>query len=134
MKQSGWLVTVATVAVAMAGSLQAQSGPEKASKGLKIQSEIVAVTGCLGQDGANWTLTSASPILAKAEAVVDLTPAKVKDTPAGTERYRLIGLMEVFNAAGRRGKKVLVKGLFIEDPKENRINLTSLLTLEETCK
>ena len=134
MKQAHRLVTVAAVALATAGSLQAQDGPAKTAKELKIQSEIVAVIGCLGQDGTNWTLTSASPILARAEAVVDMTPAKVKDTPAGTERYRLIGLMEVFNAAARKGKKVLVKGLFIEDPKENRINLTSLLTLEETCK
>jgi hypothetical protein len=129
-------VVFATVAVAslVASDALAQRGPEKVSKDLKIQSEVVAVTGCLRQEGSNWALTSGTAVLAKADAVVDLTPTKAKDVPAGKERYRLIGLADIFNLPNRIGEKVLVKGLFIEDPKEKRINITSVITLDKACK
>jgi hypothetical protein len=130
------IVVSATVAVAWlaASDLLAQRGPDRVSKDLKIQSEVVAVAGCLRQEGSNWALTSGTPVLAKAEAVVDLTPTKAKDLPVGKERYRLIGLADIFNLPNRIGEKVLVKGLFIEDPKEKRINMTSVITLDKACK
>ena len=97
-----------------------------------IQSEAVAVVGCLAQEGNNWFLNDATAILAKADAIIDVTPTKVKDQSLGKERYRLLGLMDAFNAAGHKGQRMLI-GLFIDNPKEKRINLTSLISIAPNC-
>ena len=59
-----------------------------------------------------------------------LKAAATKDL--GNERFRLL-VPSVFNPAEHRGHKVAVKGLLITAGNENRINLTSLQTVAESC-
>src|SRR5262245_46870039 len=106
MKPVSFLVLLAVVAP--------QTQPP--AKPILIQTDIIAVVGCLTQEGTNWVLTNSTEALAKGEDVIALTPEKVKDHPMGKARYRLIGLLDAFNAVGHKGQKMFVKGLFIDGP------------------
>ena len=63
------------------------------------QFHIVAVAGCLAQDGDNWLLIGATPPLVEPRADEDahtgsgITVQKANAKPAGKERYRLMGLL-----------------------------------------
>ena len=85
--------------------------------------EIVSVTGCLREQGANtWVLVSATdpvPSLANQAQGEDIP----KDPPAGKNSFRLIGISE-FNLPQMRDRTVVIRGLFIKD-KVSRINVTS---------
>jgi hypothetical protein len=95
---------------------------------------IVETIGCLA-DGANnaWTLSNATeplkstPGFSKTE---DVKAAEVK--PLGSQRIRLIGLVEM-HLEEHKGHKVLVKGLLIRDATGQRLNITSLATVSQTC-
>ena len=50
----------------------------------------------------------------------------------GSQQIRLIGMTEM-NPGPHRGHKVLVKGLLIKDAAGQRINVTSLKTVGESC-
>ena len=117
---------------------------------------IVSSVGCATQDGATWTLTRASePIVTGVPFSSTAEIEEAKSTPLGSSTYTLIGvadflpvdgLLEQFqraeftatesvNSTGAlvSGHQVLVKGLFIEDQENQRINLTSVIGLAESC-
>jgi len=93
--------------------------------------EIVAVTGCLRQQGADWMLVAATdPLVSVANAPqrseIPTTP------PAGKNQFRLIGVGE-FDLPSHKDKTVLVKALYIKATPVSRLNLTSLVDAVSTC-
>jgi hypothetical protein len=93
--------------------------------------EIVSVTGCLREQGANnWMLVAATdpvPSIAN-QAQGDEIP---KAAPAGKNTYRLIGVSE-FNFPQHRDRTMVIRGLFIKD-RVSRINVTSAVEAVATC-
>ena len=93
--------------------------------------EIVSVTGCLREQGANnWMLVAATdPVPSVAnQAQGDDIP---KAAPAGKNTYRLIGVSE-FKFPQYRDRTMVIRGLFIKD-KVSRINVTSAVEAVATC-
>lgn len=96
---------------------------------------IVEVVGCLAQaPGHGWIVTNATePVKApfgfsKPE---DLKAAEGK--ALGALQFRLLGLVE-FAPAEHKGHKVVVKGLWIKDAGDPRLNVTSLMTASVACR
>lgn len=93
--------------------------------------EIVSVTGCLREQGANnWMLVAATdpvPSLAN-QAQGDEIP---KAAPAGRNTFKLIGVSE-FNFPQHRDRTMVIRGLFIKD-KVSRINVTSAVEAVAAC-
>jgi hypothetical protein len=93
--------------------------------------EIVSVTGCLREQGANnWMLVAATdpvPSLAN-QAQGDEIP---KTAPAGKNTFRLIGVSE-FNFPQHRDRTLVIRGLLIKD-KVSRINVTSAVEAVASC-
>jgi hypothetical protein len=93
--------------------------------------EIVSVTGCLREQGANnWMLVAATdPVPSVAnQAQGDEIP---KAAPAGKQTFRLIGISE-FNLPQHRDRTMVIRGLLIRD-KVSRINVTSAVEAVATC-
>lgn len=93
--------------------------------------EIVSVTGCLREQGANnWMLVAATdPVPSVAnQAPGDEIP---KAPPAGKNSFRLIGVSE-FNFPQYRDRTMVIRGLFIKD-KVSRINVTSAVEAVASC-
>ncbi|MBI4476635.1 MAG: hypothetical protein HY654_05645 [Acidobacteria bacterium] len=94
---------------------------------------IVVVVGCLGQEvDDTWVVSSAAnPIELGSKA-----PSPPSDAEAakltGTSRYRLIGTSE-FSLPGHKGHKVRVEGLLIQAKPMNRLNITSVRHIADTC-
>jgi hypothetical protein len=112
----GLLLALATVAVAQPGK--------------KV--DIVSVTGCLRQQGADtWMLVAATePVASIANAP---PPGEIpKTAPDGKLQFRLIGVGE-FKLPAFKDKTVVVKGLFIKDTPVSRINLTSVVEAVSVC-
>jgi hypothetical protein len=93
--------------------------------------EIVSVTGCLREQGANnWMLVAATdpvPSIAN-QAQGDEIP---KTAPAGKNAFRLIGVSE-FNFPQYRDRTMVIRGLLIKD-KVSRINVTSAVEAVASC-
>lgn len=98
--------------------------------------ELVRVVGCLDQvTNGGWVLTKATaPVESKSPASSEASVKEAETLPLGTQRIRLIGL-SVFMADVERSKghKVEVKGVLIPDPKDRRVNVTSILSVNATC-
>ena len=96
--------------------------------------DIVEVVGCLQSAPNNmWMLTSASaPEMQRRPTT---TPEAVKAAaakPLGTQKFRLMNIA-VFSPEKHQGHKMVVRGLFIKDAKDPRINLMSFQMLDATC-
>ncbi len=90
---------------------------------------LVELTGCLTQGPASsWILTKASDPLATKEE----TTTEPKARPLGSATYLLVSVT-AFHPASRQGHKVEARGLLYRQPTDNRINLTFLQTLSESC-
>jgi len=91
---------------------------------------LVAITGCLTQGSGNsWLLTNAGePAVTKEETATTQTAG-----PPGTQTYLLVSVT-AFHPASHQGQRVEARGLLYRDPKENRINLTSLQTVSADCR
>jgi len=92
--------------------------------------DIVSVTGCLREQGANWMLVAATdPVPSIANQAqgkeIPATP------PAGKNAFRLIGTSE-FNLPTMKDHTVVIRGLFIKD-KVSRINVTSAVEAVAAC-
>ena len=92
--------------------------------------DIVSVTGCLREQGANWMLVAATdPVPSIANQAqgkeIPATP------PAGKNVFRLIGTSE-FNLPTMKDHTVVIRGLFIKD-KVSRINVTSAVEAVASC-
>ena len=93
--------------------------------------DIVSVTGCLREQGANnWMLVAATdPVASIAnQAQGDDIP---KAAPAGKNTFKLIGVSE-FNFPQHRDRTMVIRGLFIKD-KVSRINVTSAVEAVASC-
>ncbi len=92
---------------------------------------IVAVTGCVVDQGETWLLTNATdpvPSVANGPAAGQ----KITGPTSGTQRYRLIGVSE-FDLPTHKGHTVLVKGLLVKAAAETRVNVTSVTMVSATC-
>ena len=92
--------------------------------------DIVSVTGCLRERGADWMLVAATepvPSIANQASGDDIPKA----APAGKQTFRLIGISE-FNLPQMKDKTVVIRGLFIKD-KVSRINVTSAVEAVASC-
>ncbi|MEZ5289520.1 MAG: hypothetical protein R2745_00415 [Vicinamibacterales bacterium] len=92
---------------------------------------IVAVTGCLAEQGGAWTLTAATD---PTPSIANGPPAgeAVKGPTSGKNAYRLIGVSE-FDLPAHKGHTVLVKGLFIKATPLSRVNVTSVTMVSTAC-
>lgn len=93
--------------------------------------EIVSVTGCLREQGANnWMLVAATePVPSIANQAQGADVPKV--APAGKHTFKLIGVSE-FNFPQHRDRTMVIRGLFIKD-KVSRINVTSAVEAVASC-
>ena len=92
---------------------------------------IVAVTGCIVDDGSGWALDKATepvPSIANGPATGDV----IKGPTTGPNRFRLIGVSE-FGLADHQGHTVLVKGLLIKAEPVSRVNVTSVTMVSTAC-
>jgi hypothetical protein len=123
MKRAG-----VAAAIAVAGGTIA-AGAQGASQRV----EIVRVTGCLKQSAADsWTLTSATdPVVITRADPVQPPPGPPAAT-GGTNQFKLIGVEE-FDLPARKDRLVAVKGLLIKATPVNRLNITSVTTVAESC-
>jgi hypothetical protein len=92
---------------------------------------IVAVAGCLAEQGSDWMLTSATE---PEPSIANAPPAgqPYKGPTTGKNTFRLIGVSE-FDLPTHKGHTVLVKGLLIKAEPVSRLNITSVTMLSDTC-
>lgn len=94
--------------------------------------EIVSVTGCLREQGANnWMVVAATepaPSIAN-QAPPDEIP---KTPPDGKNAFKLIGVGE-FSLPTLRDRTVVVRGLLIKAAPASRINMTSIVEAVNSC-
>lgn len=127
---AGWegarlAVSETLIALMFAASIAGQAPAPK-----KV--EIVSVTGCLREQGAdNWMVVAATdPVPSNANA-----PPKSEvptTTVTGKNQYKLIGVGE-FNLPNYRNHTVVVKGLYIKATPVDRLNITSVTTAVISC-
>jgi hypothetical protein len=104
---------------------------ERAEKSVLGIGEVV---GCLeASTRGNWLLSNASdPTISEIQAASSATLKAAETKPLGSRRYQLLGV-RVFDPSSRKGEKVAVKGILIQDAKESRINVTSLQMVAAGC-
>ena len=92
---------------------------------------VVAVTGCLVEQGTNWMLTGATDPV---PSIANGPPAgeAIKGPTSGKASYRLIGVSE-FDLPAHKGHTVLIKGLFIKAAPVSRVNVTSVTMVSTAC-
>ena len=94
---------------------------------------MVEIVGCLVQSDQVWMLTSTSePVATKDQP---LSPAELKDAaarPLGADTFRLVSV-NGFEPESHKGHKVHAKGLLFRGPNDNRLNVTSLRSLDPSC-
>jgi quinoprotein glucose dehydrogenase len=95
---------------------------------------FVQVVGCLEPGpGARWVLTRSSTRPGTRGRVVSATELeRARARPLGEETYTLVSTAP-FDPAARRGHKVAAKGLLYRQPGDNRLNLTAMQTLADSC-
>jgi len=96
--------------------------------------EIGEVTGCLeASPRGTWQLNNASdPTVSEIQAASSATLKAAEARPLGSRKYQLLGV-SVFDPSRRKGQKVAVKGVLIQDDNESRINVTSLQMVAADC-
>jgi hypothetical protein len=96
--------------------------------------DIAQVEGCLEQSPAKtWTLIRASdPAVSKTQSTTSLAVKEAQGKPSGHRQYVLLGAT-AFNPGIHKGQKVAVKGAFIKDANQTRLNVTSLQPLAPAC-
>lgn len=120
------VILVAIGLAALPGTLAAQAARGGAAA---EQVPIVAVTGCLAQQGSDWLLTRASE---PAESSANGEAKKEAAAPLGKRQFKLIGVGE-YNLAAMKGKAVSVKALHVKGTPMDRLNLTSVQALDTAC-
>jgi hypothetical protein len=118
------------VAYAIGVSLLA-AGQGVYAQAAKEKVPIVAVAGCLEQQGEHWMLTRASE---PEPSIANGPPAgqPYKGATSGKHTFRLIGVSE-FDLPSHKGQTVLVKALFIKAEPVSRLNVTSVTTVSASC-
>jgi len=113
--------------------LVGEDGPKPLPTNTLIQS-----AGCFtsGTGGA-WELTDSSE-LSRTRIADQITAQEQKSAatkPLGSQRFRLQNLTDIsgFTPDSYKGHKVLVKGVIIRQPNNDRINVTALTTIGSSC-
>jgi len=131
------LVVAAIIVLTMRSVADAApSGPGGPNQSSLVKSpetvETVAVSGCLkAGPGETWELVDASdpvPSTANSPSAKELAELR----KSGPNRFQLIGV-SIFGLPRHRNHVVAVKGLLVKAAPINRINLTSVTMLSETC-
>jgi hypothetical protein len=123
MRGSAEICCAALTAMAAGAGLAGAQTPAKVP--------VVAVVGCLSQDGANWRLTTATDPV---PSIANGPPAgeAIKGPTTGKNEYRLIGTSE-FDLPAHIGHTMLVKGLFVKADPVSRVNVTSVTMVSNAC-
>jgi mono/diheme cytochrome c family protein len=94
---------------------------------------MVEMVGCLVRSDDAWVLTNTSaPVATKDQ---QLSPDELKGaaaTPLGIDSFRLMSV-NGFGPESHKGHKVQAKGLLYRAPSDNRLNVTSLGTVDSSC-
>jgi hypothetical protein len=125
--------TAVFVLVSILFSVASSVAATQIGKPLPGGPSLVRVVGCLEQRGQAWWLTKATE--PEPNDGPNSNEAKVKESaakPLGTLQFHLIG-MGVFSPAAQKGHKVEAIGMLIKDAPENRVNLTSLVSVSSTA-
>src|SRR5262245_8145189 len=120
-----------TAALTMLGAIIAGM-PSSAQDSRPKKVDIVSVTGCLREQGANnWMVVAATdPVPSSANA--PLKSEMPTTAVAGKNQFKLIGVGE-FNLPSYRNQTVVVKGLHIKATPVDRLNITSITTVVTFC-
>jgi cytochrome c5 len=95
---------------------------------------LVQVVGCLAQapDRA-WMLTNSSePIVTRNQTPTPENLTDGRPKPLGDQIYLLLSVIP-FEPASQAGHKVEARGLLYRAPNDNRLDLTSLRTVDRSC-
>jgi hypothetical protein len=116
--------TLALIAGTVAPALAQDDPPKKV--------DIVSVTGCLREQGANnWMVVAATdPVASNANAPLKTEMPTTAVT--GKNQFKLIGVGE-FNLPNYRNQTVVIKGLHIKAAPVDRLNITSITTVVTNC-
>jgi hypothetical protein len=119
-------VTLAMVSATLSGAALRAQPPTRVDK-----VPIVAVIGCITEQGADWMLTNATE---PTPSMANAPPAgtKIEGPTSGTNTFRLIGTSE-FDLPAHEGHTMLVKALYIEAEPHVRLNVTSVTMVAESC-
>ena len=151
---TNWTALVTTFAMVGSGliAVEALQDPDLTSPTV----QIIQTIGCATVEGTSWYLTNATdPVEAEAPFASNAEMEAAEAAALGSNRFHLIGVAEFLdvegllnqfqrgdftaresvNATGQlvAGHKVTVKGLYIEDTDPQRINLTSVISVGESC-
>jgi len=97
---------------------------------------LIAVSGCLVQSSADTWLVKNTSDPVRTRNPRESTETELADAAAkspGRNTFRLLDIRN-FPTQARTGRWVEAKGLLIRSPGDDRINLTWLQTLGESCK
>jgi hypothetical protein len=95
--------------------------------------DVVRVTGCLRRAAADaWTLDAATDPVVITRATSAAPPPAAPAATTGNNEFKLIGIEE-FDLASRKDRLVAVKGLLIKATPTNRLNITSVTTVADSC-
>jgi len=96
---------------------------------------LVKVIGCLKQDlGSEWIVTHGTePVRARNSGVVPVGQEVLEVISLGTENFHLMNVA-FFKPETLKDQKVEIEGLLIRQPKETRLNVTSLKTVGVECE
>lgn len=139
---------LAAVTLALAGAIPVSAQVAPAPPPV---TRVVAVAGCVTQEGARWFLTNATPPLSASgrapggggapgtdEGALSVSLTVTAQMAArqlpGTARYRLIGLLDELGLVSRKGQTLIVRGPLLNIDAEKRINLMSITGVSSTCR
>lgn len=93
---------------------------------------LMMLVGCVEADGTEgFQLVSAT----NPQVVDDRLPESPgPEAVLGTGEVGLIGTLDEFGVAQHEGHKVWVKGLYLENGADTKLNLVSILTLADVCQ
>jgi hypothetical protein len=152
------LAAALALGVGLPLAVHAQSRRPPIASG-KPKVDLVDTVGCVERKGgtpATWWLTSAAnPKTTTVGFVTETDLESARSLPLGSNSFQLIGVADFLDAEAllqdperskfttpatanataqlRVGRKVLVKGLFLDTDGQKRINLTQVISLAEVC-
>lgn len=128
-------VTLLAVLAGLMGSLASYAVAGQAPPASTQKLDIMESVGCLAEaPKGTWVLTDATdPVVSKQPYTNEAARKEAAAKPLGTQRFTLLAI-NMFNPDALRGHKVAAKGLLIKDPAGNRLNVTSLQPVADTCK
>jgi len=128
-------VTRLAVLASLIGSFASYALASQASQASTQKLDIVESIGCLAEEPkGTWVLTDATePVVSKQPYTNEAARKEAAARPLGNLRFTLLAI-NMFNPDALRSHKVAAKGLLIKDPAGNRINVTSLQPVADSCK